>query len=133
MHPHPADGLTGDIHLSVGARGCRVTPHADLDRGRIRMLHFRFSSSISRAAGAVQRGGAFRVCCPAWVSSQTLLRGNVHTDSPRRSQSAFLPGRQFLGVLGPRGVRLEQVSPSPNPQRGTVSPGTNFLRELYGA
>lgn len=116
MHPHPADGLTGDIRLSVGACGCHVTPHADLDRGRTRMLHFRFSGSLSRAAGAIQRGSAFRVCCPAWISSQAILHGNVHTDSLGRSQSAFLPGRQFLGVLVPRGCDWSRSAPLPIPR-----------------
>lgn len=133
MHLHPADGLTGDIRLSMGARGCHVTPHADLDRGRTRMSHFRFSSSRSRAAGAMLRGSAFRVCCPAWVSSQAILHENVHTDSPRRSTKCFPPRQTVSGCPCPKGVRPEQVSPSPNPQRGTGSPGTNFLRELYGA
>lgn len=39
----------------------------------------------------------------------------------------------FWVSLAQGGVRLEQVSPSPNPQRDTGSLGTNFLRELYGA
>lgn len=49
------------------------------------------------------RRSAFHARCPAWASSQAILNGSVHADSSSRSQSAFSSGRQFLGVLGPKG------------------------------
>lgn len=47
-------------------------------------------------------------------------------DSPSRPRSLHPHSTQLPGVLSPMG-------PSPSPQRDLGSPGTNFLRELYGS